>query len=74
MEITDHAVAVLPESSPTSPGTPAPTPSSSPTTEGRRSGPTDMAERAEHLGGRLEWDCPGAGGTAPVWRVPVTRT
>ncbi|MEV7983588.1 GAF domain-containing protein, partial [Streptomyces sp. NPDC086519] len=31
--------------------------------EGRRSGLRNMAERAEELGGRLEWDCPaGAGG------------
>ncbi|MFE3165254.1 GAF domain-containing protein [Streptomyces sp. NPDC059224] len=42
--------------------------------EGRRSGLRNMAERAEELGGRLEWDCPPAaegGGTTLVWRVPV---
>ncbi|MEV7150248.1 GAF domain-containing sensor histidine kinase [Streptomyces sp. NPDC093084] len=40
---------------------------------GRRSGLCNMAERAEQLGGRLDWDCPRDGGTTLVWRVPVTR-
>ncbi|MEU9454983.1 GAF domain-containing protein [Streptomyces sp. NPDC048277] len=40
--------------------------------EGRRSGLRNLAERAEELGGRLEWDCPEDGGTTLVWRVPVT--
>ncbi|MGW2689683.1 GAF domain-containing protein [Streptomyces sp. NPDC001414] len=43
---------------------------------GRRSGLTNMAERAAELGGRLEWDCPAkseGGGTTLVWRVPVVR-
>ncbi|MFJ9348236.1 GAF domain-containing protein [Streptomyces sp. NPDC101237] len=40
---------------------------------GRRSGLRNMAERAEQLGGRLDWDCPRDGGTTLVWRVPVTR-
>jgi signal transduction histidine kinase len=39
--------------------------------EGRRSGLLNMEERALELGGRLEWDCPDAGGTTLVWRVPV---
>ncbi|WP_369227007.1 GAF domain-containing protein [Streptomyces sp. R39] len=41
---------------------------------GRRSGLRNMAERAEELGGRLEWESPagaGGGGTTLVWRVPV---
>ncbi|MEU5313278.1 GAF domain-containing sensor histidine kinase [Streptomyces sp. NPDC021562] len=42
--------------------------------DGRRSGLRNMAERAEQLGGRMDWDCPPAGGTALRWRVPVRRT
>ncbi|GGN26951.1 sensor histidine kinase [Streptomyces fuscichromogenes] len=41
--------------------------------DGRRSGLRNMAERAAELGGRLDWDCPGDGGTTLVWRVPVSR-
>lgn len=41
--------------------------------EGRRSGLRNMAERAEELGGLLEWDCPDGGGTTLVWRVPVAK-
>ncbi|GAA3841515.1 GAF domain-containing sensor histidine kinase [Streptomyces chiangmaiensis] len=41
--------------------------------DGRRSGLRNMAERAEQLGGRLEWDCPPDCGTTLVWRVPVTQ-
>ncbi|MGW9032491.1 sensor histidine kinase [Streptomyces sp. NPDC055722] len=41
--------------------------------DGRRSGLRNMTERAEQLGGRLEWDCPPDGGTTLVWRVPVTQ-
>ncbi|MGW7419151.1 sensor histidine kinase [Streptomyces sp. NPDC054813] len=41
--------------------------------EGRRSGLRNLAERAEELGGRLEWDCPEGGGTTLVWRVPVAK-
>jgi signal transduction histidine kinase len=41
--------------------------------DGRRSGLRNLAERAEELGGRLEWDCPTGGGTTLVWRVPVTE-
>ncbi|MFF7047252.1 GAF domain-containing protein [Streptomyces griseorubiginosus] len=40
--------------------------------EGRRSGLRNMAERAQQLGGELEFDSPAGGGTALVWRVPVT--
>jgi signal transduction histidine kinase len=41
--------------------------------EGRRSGLRNLAERAEELGGRLEWDCPEGSGTTLVWRVPVAK-
>ncbi|MGW7241919.1 sensor histidine kinase [Streptomyces sp. NPDC054804] len=41
--------------------------------EGRRSGLRNLAERAEELGGRLEWDCPEGGGTTLMWRVPVAK-
>lgn len=41
--------------------------------EGRRSGLRNMAERAEHLGGRLELTRPTDGGTSLVWRVPVKK-
>ncbi|MFF7648056.1 GAF domain-containing protein [Streptomyces canus] len=40
--------------------------------EGRRSGLRNMADRAEGFGGTLTVDCPEAGGTTLVWRVPVT--
>ncbi|MGW5474194.1 GAF domain-containing protein [Streptomyces chartreusis] len=39
--------------------------------EGRRSGLRNMAERAEQLGGTLEFVCPESGGTTLVWRVPA---
>ncbi|MER6402427.1 GAF domain-containing sensor histidine kinase [Streptomyces viridosporus] len=39
---------------------------------GRRSGLRNMAERAEQLGGELEWTSPAGGGTTLVWRVPIT--
>lgn len=39
---------------------------------GRRSGLRNMAERAQQLGGELEWTSPAGGGTTLVWRVPVT--
>lgn len=39
---------------------------------GRRSGLRNMAERAQQLGGELKWSHPADGGTALVWRVPVT--
>ncbi|WP_016823346.1 sensor histidine kinase [Streptomyces viridosporus] len=38
---------------------------------GRRSGLRNMAERAEQLGGELEWTSPAGGGTTLVWHVPV---
>ncbi|MER6671837.1 GAF domain-containing protein [Streptomyces sp. NPDC000983] len=38
---------------------------------GRRSGLRNMAERAEQLGGDLEFTTPEGGGTRLVWRVPV---
>jgi signal transduction histidine kinase len=41
--------------------------------EGRRSGLRNMAERAEQLGGELEVNCPGGGGSTLVWRVPVEK-
>lgn len=40
--------------------------------EGRRSGLHNMAERAQQLGGDLEWTSPATGGTVLRWRVPVT--
>ncbi|MDX2934004.1 GAF domain-containing sensor histidine kinase [Streptomyces ipomoeae] len=40
--------------------------------EGRRSGLRNMAERAQQLGGDLEWTSPATGGTVLRWRVPVT--
>ncbi|GAA3494957.1 two-component system sensor histidine kinase [Streptomyces prasinosporus] len=40
--------------------------------EGRRSGLRNMTERAEQLGGELEWTSPADGGTTLVWRVPIT--
>ncbi|MDN0199826.1 GAF domain-containing sensor histidine kinase [Streptomyces sp. S.PNR 29] len=40
--------------------------------EGRRSGLRNMAERAQQLGGNLEWTSPATGGTVLRWRVPVT--
>jgi len=41
--------------------------------KGRRSGLANLAERAEHLGGRFS-AAPGAdGGTVIVWRVPLER-
>ncbi|MFI6931571.1 GAF domain-containing protein [Streptomyces sp. NPDC050287] len=40
--------------------------------EGRRSGLRNLAERAQQLGGELEFDSPAGGGTVLVWRVPVT--
>jgi signal transduction histidine kinase len=39
--------------------------------EGRRSGLSNMGERAQQLGGELEWATPPGGGTRLVWRVPV---
>jgi signal transduction histidine kinase len=39
--------------------------------EGRRSGLSNMGERAQQLGGELEWTTPPGGGTRLVWRVPV---
>ncbi|QTD96914.1 GAF domain-containing sensor histidine kinase [Streptomyces cyanogenus] len=41
--------------------------------DGRRSGLRNMAERAEQLGGKLEWTSPAGGGTTLVWRVPVAK-
>ncbi|MDW8803780.1 GAF domain-containing sensor histidine kinase [Streptomyces scabiei] len=41
--------------------------------EGRRSGLSNMAERAQQLGGDLEWTSPATGGTLLRWRVPVTN-
>jgi signal transduction histidine kinase len=41
--------------------------------EGRRSGLSNMAERAQQLGGALEWTSPATGGTVLCWRVPVTN-
>ncbi|MER6129037.1 GAF domain-containing sensor histidine kinase [Streptomyces sp. NPDC001795] len=39
--------------------------------DGRRSGLRNMAERAQQLGGRMEWSSPADGGTTLIWRVPV---
>jgi signal transduction histidine kinase len=41
--------------------------------EGRRSGLSNMAERAQQLGGDLKWTSPATGGTVLCWRVPVTN-
>jgi signal transduction histidine kinase len=41
--------------------------------EGRRSGLRNMEERAQQLGGELNWTTPEGGGTTLVWRVPVTE-
>ncbi|MEU3795260.1 GAF domain-containing sensor histidine kinase [Streptomyces fructofermentans] len=41
--------------------------------DGRRSGLSNMAERAQQLGGEMELSSPASGGTALVWRVPVTE-
>ncbi|MFI5797895.1 hypothetical protein [Streptomyces sp. NPDC051677] len=41
--------------------------------DGRRSGLRNMAERAEQLGGRLELGEPEGGGTTLVWRVPAQK-
>ncbi|MFF7837889.1 GAF domain-containing protein [Streptomyces ossamyceticus] len=41
--------------------------------EGRRSGLSNMAERAQQLGGDLEWTSAATGGTVLCWRVPVTN-
>ncbi|MFI1354463.1 GAF domain-containing protein [Streptomyces sp. NPDC020898] len=41
--------------------------------DGRRSGLSNMAERAQQLGGELELSSPATGGTTLVWRVPVTE-
>ncbi|WP_405623262.1 GAF domain-containing protein [Streptomyces sp. NBC_00076] len=41
--------------------------------DGRRSGLSNMAERAEQLGGRLELGEPEGGGTTLVWRVPSRK-
>ncbi|MEU3347238.1 GAF domain-containing sensor histidine kinase [Streptomyces sp. NPDC006700] len=38
---------------------------------GRRSGLSNMAERARRLGGGLEWTTPEGGGTKLVWHAPV---
>jgi signal transduction histidine kinase len=32
-----------------------------------------MEERAQQLGGELNWTTPEGGGTTLVWRVPVTE-
>ncbi|GAA3771764.1 two-component system sensor histidine kinase [Streptomyces coacervatus] len=40
---------------------------------GRRSGLRNMAERAEQLGGALEFGSGPAGGTVLVWHVPLPR-
>jgi signal transduction histidine kinase len=40
---------------------------------GRRSGLSNMAERAEQLGGRLDLGEPEGGGTTLVWRVPLSK-
>ncbi|MFJ1654762.1 GAF domain-containing sensor histidine kinase [Streptomyces sp. NPDC088337] len=39
--------------------------------EGRRSGLSNMAERARRLDGGLEWTTPEGGGTRLVWHAPV---
>ncbi|MGW7386320.1 GAF domain-containing protein [Streptomyces sp. NPDC054794] len=39
--------------------------------DGRRSGLRNMAERAEQLGGKLEWTSPTGGGTTLTWSAPV---
>ncbi|MDX3748184.1 GAF domain-containing protein [Streptomyces sp. AK08-02] len=41
--------------------------------DGRRSGLSNMAERAQQLGGELELSSPASGGCALVWRVPVAE-
>ncbi len=40
---------------------------------GRRSGLTNMAERARKLGGDLELESPGGKGTRLVWHVPLAQ-
>lgn len=39
--------------------------------DGRRSGLSNMAERAQQLGGEMKLGAPAGGGTMLVWRVPV---
>ncbi|MFJ9898344.1 GAF domain-containing protein [Streptomyces sp. NPDC091280] len=41
--------------------------------DGRRSGLSNMRERAEQLGGRLELAVPEGGGTRLIWRVPLRK-
>ncbi|MGX1549427.1 GAF domain-containing protein [Streptomyces adustus] len=41
------------------------------TSDGRRSGLRNMAERAEQLGGKMELNTPAGGGTTLVWWVPI---
>nr|WP_258054766.1 GAF domain-containing protein [Streptomyces sp. Ru71] len=38
---------------------------------GRRSGLRNLAERAEHLGGTLNWETPEGGGTRLTWQAPL---
>ncbi|MFF7969876.1 GAF domain-containing protein [Streptomyces sp. NPDC007905] len=40
---------------------------------GRRSGLTNMAERARQLGGGMEWTAPEDGGTRLVWHAPLRQ-
>ncbi|MFJ7175722.1 GAF domain-containing protein [Streptomyces massasporeus] len=42
--------------------------------EGRRSGLTNMAERARQLGGGMELESPGGKGTRLVWHAPLTQS
>ncbi|MFR9799069.1 GAF domain-containing protein [Streptomyces sp. MS06] len=39
--------------------------------EGRRSGLRNLRERAEQVGGGLDWKTPEGGGTELLWRVPL---
>ncbi len=41
---------------------------------GRRSGLTNMAERARKLGGDMELESPGGGGTRLVWHAPLGQS
>ncbi|BCM64782.1 MULTISPECIES: sensor histidine kinase [Streptomyces] len=41
--------------------------------DGRRSGLSNMAERAEQLGGKLEWTSRVGGGTVLTWWAPVVE-
>ncbi|MEW2611171.1 GAF domain-containing protein [Streptomyces sp. NPDC047880] len=42
--------------------------------EGRRSGLTNMAERAQKLGGGMELENPGGKGTRLVWHAPLAQS